>query len=171
MSTYNIKLEDKIAFINHLNSLDVDVSSYKIKDNKLKNTFEFTVDDPVVDKIVKTILKQSPKINQIKEMKITKEQLAEIIREELAAVKETKQTEKESLNEIDWNVIGPALGVSLPGIAAAFAAIKANIKATKAALAKEAGVNPDEISDEQAEKAAAAALAGVMQKKYGGISK
>jgi len=171
MSTYNIKLEDKAAFINRLDKLGIGVDSYEVKDDKLKGTFEFTIDDPVVDNIVKTILKQSPKINNIKEMKITKEQLAEIIREELAAVKETKQTKKESLNEIDWNVIGPALGVSLPGIAAAFAAIKANLKATKAALAKEAGVNPDEISDEQAEKAAAAALAGVMQKKYGGISK
>jgi arsenate reductase-like glutaredoxin family protein len=104
MSTYNIKLEDKAAFINRLDKLGVDVESYEIKDDKLKGTFEFTVDDPVVDKIVKTILKQSPKINTIKEMeKITKKQLAEIIREELAAAKKKKMDETQQLNEMDIN--------------------------------------------------------------------
>ena len=90
MSTYNIKLEDKAAFINRLDKLGVGVDSYEVKDDKLKGTFEFTVDDPVVDNIVKTILKQSPKINKVKEMKITKAQLAEIIREELADAKKVK---------------------------------------------------------------------------------
>jgi hypothetical protein len=103
MSTYNIKLEDKAAFINRLDKLGVGVDSYEIKDDKLKGAFEFTVNDPVVDKIVKTILKQSPKINTIKEMKtkMTKKQLAEIIREELKAAKEAKKSkvEESQLNE------------------------------------------------------------------------
>ena len=105
MSTYNIKLEDKAAFINRLDKLGVGVDSYEIKDNKLKGAFEFTVDDPVVDNIVKTILKQSPKINTIKEMKITKSQLSEIIREELAAAKKSKVEETQQVNESIVDVI------------------------------------------------------------------
>lgn len=111
MSTYNIKLEDKAAFINRLDKLGVDVESYEIKDDKLKGTFEFTVDDPVVDKMVKTILKQSPKINTIKEMKtkMTKSQLAEIIREELAAMKNKKKVEEtQQVNESMVDVIANA---------------------------------------------------------------
>ncbi len=77
MSTYNIKLEDKAAFINRLDKIGIGVDSYEIKDNKLKGTFEFVVDDPAVDSMVKTILKQSPKINQLKEY------LLKVIREEL----------------------------------------------------------------------------------------
>jgi len=78
MSTYNIKLEDKAAFINRLDKLGIGVDSYEIKDDKLKGTFEFTVDDPAVDSMVKAILKQSPKINRLKEY------LVKIIREELS---------------------------------------------------------------------------------------
>jgi hypothetical protein len=93
MSDYKIKLEDKAAFLNRLEKQDVAVDSFDIKDNKLKGYFEFTVDDPQANEIIKTILKQSPKINKINEMqkKITKSQLAQIIREELdaAGVKKT----------------------------------------------------------------------------------
>ena len=93
MSDYKIKLEDKAAFLNSLEKQDVAVDSFDIKDNKLKGYFEFTVDDPQANEIIKTILKQSPKINKINEMqkKITKGQLAQIIREELdaAGVKKT----------------------------------------------------------------------------------
>jgi hypothetical protein len=93
MSDYKIKLEDKAAFLNRLEKQDVAVDSFDIKDNKLKGYFEFTVDDPQANEIIKTILKQSPKINKINEMqkKITKGQLAQIIREELdaAGVKKT----------------------------------------------------------------------------------
>jgi hypothetical protein len=93
MSDYKIKLEDKAAFLNRLEKQDIAVDSFDIKDNKLKGYFEFTVDDPQANEIIKTILKQSPKINKINEMqkKITKGQLAQIIREELdaAGVKKT----------------------------------------------------------------------------------
>lgn len=91
MGNYKIKLEDKIAFINRLNKQGVNVNSYKIIDNKSERYFEFITNDPVTDDKVNTILKQSPKINQLKEMaKLTKGQLAEIIREELATMKKEK---------------------------------------------------------------------------------
>jgi len=75
--TYKIKLEDKAAFLNRLDKVGVKVDSYEITDNKLKGYFEFTT-DPVTDNIVKTVLKQSPKINQLKEF------LRKIVREELS---------------------------------------------------------------------------------------
>jgi hypothetical protein len=87
MSDYKIKLEDKAAFLNRLEKQGITVDSFDIKDNKLKGYFEFSIDDPQSNEIIKTILKQSPKINKINEMqkKITKGQLAQIIREELDA--------------------------------------------------------------------------------------
>ena len=78
MKTYKIKLEDKAAFLNRLEKVGVKVDSYEIMDDKLKGYFEFTTTDPVTDNIVKTILKQSPKINRIKEM------IRKIVREELS---------------------------------------------------------------------------------------
>jgi len=144
MSTYNIKLEDKAAFINRLDKIGVGVDSYEVKDDKLKGTFEFIVDDPAVDSMVKTILKQSPKITQIKEMenkkKLTKEQLIKIIREELGSTNKTEK-KKSSLNEINWDILGPALGVTLPGMAAAFAAIKSSVSAAKKQLQDQ--INPE----------------------------
>jgi len=84
MSTYKIKLEDKAALLNRLEKQDIAIDSFDIKDNKLKGYFEFTVDDPEVNSIIKTILKKSSKINKIKENKVlTKAQLLQIIREEL----------------------------------------------------------------------------------------
>ncbi len=97
MSDYKIKLEDKAAFINRLDKQGIEVDSYKIVDDKLKGYFIFTTNDPITDNIVKTILKQSPKINKLKEMekkKMTKSQLAEIIREEMAKMKKEKTAKK-----------------------------------------------------------------------------
>jgi hypothetical protein len=95
MSTYKIKLEDKAAFINRLDKQGIGVDSYEVVDNKLKGYFEFATIDPVTDNIVKTILKQSPKINKLKEMsKFTKHQLATIIREELTKMKDEKKKMK-----------------------------------------------------------------------------
>jgi hypothetical protein len=68
MKTYKIKLEDKAAFLNRVEKLGVEVDSYEIEDNKLKGYFTFTTTDPVTDNIVKTVLKQSPKIDQITEL-------------------------------------------------------------------------------------------------------
>ena len=78
MSTYKIKLEDKAAFINRLDKLGVEVDSYEIVDDKLKGYFIFNTSDPVTDNIIKTVLKQSPKINRIKEI------LRKLVREELS---------------------------------------------------------------------------------------
>lgn len=76
--TYKIKLEDKAAFLNRLDKVGVKVDSYEIVDNKLKGYFEFNPTNPATDDIVKTILKQSPKINDLKEM------LRKLVREELS---------------------------------------------------------------------------------------
>jgi len=174
MSTYNIKLEDKAAFINRLDKLGVGVDSYEVKDDKLKGTFEFTVDDPVVDKIVKTILKQSPKINNVKEMKtkMTKSQLAEIIREELASMKKGKKTEKLdelTLSGVDIDIptfltqaaYGLAAFAGVAGVASA--AVKLGIKD----LANKIKAKNPEITDAQAEMAAAGQFKTAFEKTTG----
>lgn len=74
---YKIKLEDKAALLNHMQRVGIAVDSFDITDNKLDNTFEFTVDDPKIVDMINTILKRSPKISQVKE------QLKAMIREEL----------------------------------------------------------------------------------------
>jgi len=77
MKTYKIKLEDKAAFLNRLEKAGIQADSYDINDNKFKGYFEFTTTDPVTDKMVSTILRQSPKINRLSEM------IRTIVREEL----------------------------------------------------------------------------------------
>jgi membrane protease subunit (stomatin/prohibitin family) len=79
MKHYKIKLEDKAAFINKVEKVGVTIDSFDIKDNKLDDTFEFSVEDPGTIEVINTILRQSPKINQIKE------QLKAMIRKELKA--------------------------------------------------------------------------------------
>ena len=74
---YKIKLEDKAALLNHLQALNVNIDSFDITDNKLDDTFEFTVEQPEIINMINTVLKRSPKINQVKE------QLKAIIREEI----------------------------------------------------------------------------------------
>ena len=77
MKHYKIKLEDKAAFINKVEKVGVVVDSFDIKDNKLDDTFEFSVEDPGTIETIDAILKQSPKINQLKEI------LRKIVREEI----------------------------------------------------------------------------------------
>jgi hypothetical protein len=121
MSDYKIKLEDKAAFLNRLDKAGIEVDSYKVADNKFEGYFEFTTDDPITDNIVKTILKQSPKINKLKEMsKLTKSQLAEIIREEMTKMKKEKSKKpmKEYLQGQDYLVdLGSWAMENYPGIA------------------------------------------------------
>jgi hypothetical protein len=74
---YKIKLEDKAALLNHLQALNINIDSFDITDNQLNNTFEFTVEDPEIISMINTVLKRSPKINQVKE------QIKAMIREEL----------------------------------------------------------------------------------------
>jgi hypothetical protein len=78
---YKIKLEDKAALLNHLQALDINIDSFDIVDNKLDNSFEFTVEDPKIVDMINTVLRRSPKINQVKE------QLKAMIREELKAIR------------------------------------------------------------------------------------
>lgn len=81
MKHYKIKLEDKAAFLNKIEKVGVKVDSFQIKDNKLDDTFEFDVSDPITIKTINSILKDSPKIDQVKE------QLKAMIREELKSFK------------------------------------------------------------------------------------
>jgi hypothetical protein len=83
MSNYKIKLEDKAAFINRLEKQKIAIDSFDIKDNTLEGYFEINIENPEIDNIIKTLLKQSPKIDRVKENKITKSQLIQIVREEL----------------------------------------------------------------------------------------
>ena len=74
---YKLKLEDKAALLNHLQALNINIDSFDITDNNLDNTFEFTVEQPEIVNMINTVLKRSPKINQVKE------QLKAMIREEI----------------------------------------------------------------------------------------
>ena len=78
---YKLKLEDKAALLNHLQALNINIDSFDITDNKLDNTFEFTVEQPEIVNMVNTVLKRSPKINQVKE------QLKAMIREEIKNIR------------------------------------------------------------------------------------
>jgi hypothetical protein len=74
---YKLKLEDKAALLNHLQALNINIDSFDITDNNLDDTFEFTVEQPEIVNMINTVLKRSPKINQVKE------QLKAMIREEI----------------------------------------------------------------------------------------
>ena len=78
---YKLKLEDKAALLNHLQALNINIDSFDITDNNLDDTFEFTVEQPEIVNMVNTVLKRSPKINQVKE------QLKAMIREEIKNIK------------------------------------------------------------------------------------
>ena len=78
---YKIKLEDKAALLNHLQALNINIESFDITDNKLDDTFEFTVEQPEIVDMINTVLKRSPKISQVKE------QLKAMIREEIKNIR------------------------------------------------------------------------------------
>jgi len=83
---FKIKLEDKAAFLNRLEKQDVALNSSQIVDNKLEGYFEADITDPEQLEVTKAVLKQSPKINTLKETtsrKLTKNMLREMIRQEL----------------------------------------------------------------------------------------
>ena len=78
---YKLKLEDKAAFLNHLQALNINIDSFDITDNNLDDTFEFTVEQPEIVNMINTVLKRSPKISQVKE------QLKAMIREEIKNIR------------------------------------------------------------------------------------
>jgi len=109
MATFKIKLEDKAAFLNRMEKQGVGLDSTQITDNKLEGYFEANIVEPKQLQVAKGILKQSPKINTIKEMennkkKMTKDELKEMVRQELQAVlaekkKAKDEDKKEKLDE------------------------------------------------------------------------
>jgi len=106
MATFKIKLEDKAAFLNRMEKQGVGLDSTQITDNKLEGYFEANIVEPKQLQVAKGILKQSPKINTIKEMennkkKMTKDELKEMVRQELQAVLAEKKKVKgeEKLDE------------------------------------------------------------------------
>ena len=82
MSTYKIKLEDKAALLNRFEKAGVAIDTDQIVDNKLEGYFEITLENPAQLDALKTILKQSPRINVVKES-LTKNSLREIVLQEL----------------------------------------------------------------------------------------
>ncbi len=78
---YKLPLKDKAALLNRFEKVGVQVDSFDIKDNKLDDTFEFVVNDSNTQKTIDTVLKQSSKIDVLKEL------LRNVIREELKNVR------------------------------------------------------------------------------------
>jgi hypothetical protein len=151
---FKIKLEDKAAFLNRMETTDKEISSNQIKDNKAEGYFELTVTNPEQLEIVKSILNKSPKINTIKEMKnrLTKNELQEMIRQQLqttlAEKKKVKgEKEKEKLDEVsDVLIAGLAtlLGVGGTIVAALVSDLrKAKTKEEKAAVLRRAASTID----------------------------
>lgn len=111
--TFKIKLEDKAAFLNRMEKQDEAIDSKQIKDNKLEGYFEVTIDDPKQLEVVKAILKKSPKINTMSEMKkkLTKKELAEMVRQELQAViaEKKKVKDEDKKKKLDENQLDEGL--------------------------------------------------------------
>jgi hypothetical protein len=63
---YKIKLADKAAFLNRMEKQGINVDSFDIMDNKLDGYFEFDIEDPELNKLVKKILRPSD-IDKLKE--------------------------------------------------------------------------------------------------------
>ena len=109
MSVFKIKLEDKAAFLNRMEKAGVELNTNQMVDNKLEGYFEVTIDEPKQLEVATSILKQSPKINTIKEMenkkKMTKDELKEMVRQELQGVlAEKKKVDENEENNSDEKV-------------------------------------------------------------------
>jgi hypothetical protein len=107
MATFKIKLEDKAAFLNRMEKAGEGLDTDQAVDNKLEGYFEVTVDEPKQLEAVNTILKQSPKITQMesKKKKMTKDQLKEMVRQELQAVlaEKKKVKDEDKKDKLDEN--------------------------------------------------------------------
>jgi len=180
MAIFKFALEDKAAFLNRLEKAGVALDTDQAVDNKLEGTFEVTIDEPKQLEAVKTILKQSPKINTIKEMetkkKLTKSELKEMVRQELQAVIAEKkkmkgEDKKEKIDEvIDPEVMGAIQG--LGGFAAlagtAFGIVKLGVaQAKKELVAKFKAKNQPVPDDKTLEKLATQAFKGALDRATG----
>ena len=106
MSVFKIKLEDKAAFLNRMEKVGTELNTNQMVDNKLEGYFEVTIDEPKQLEVAKSILKQSPKINIINKMetnkkKLTKDELKEMVRQELQSILAEKQKSKEDKENLD----------------------------------------------------------------------
>jgi len=105
MAIFKIKLEDKAAFLNRMEKANAELDSTQIIDNKIEGYFEVTIDEPKQLEVATSILKQSPKINTIKEMenkkKMTKDELKEMVRQELQAVLAEKKKAADDKDKLD----------------------------------------------------------------------
>jgi hypothetical protein len=160
MATFKFALEDKAAFLNRMEKAGVALDTDQTVDNKLEGTFEVTVDDPKQLEAVKTILKQSPKINTIKEMetkkkKLTKSELKEMVRQELQSVlaEKKKVKDEDKKEKIEEGIDIPATmdmiqdllrsaeaGVAIPvAVVAALGKLASSVPGLKQALDKSTG--------------------------------
>jgi hypothetical protein len=116
MTVYKIKSEDKAAFLNRLEKLKINVSSNdlknktKLQDGNVISWFELTVTDSEHEQQINNIINQSPAINIISEMetkkkKMTKDQLKEMVRQELQAVlaEKKKVKDEDKKDKLDEN--------------------------------------------------------------------
>jgi hypothetical protein len=118
MTVYKIKSEDKAAFLNRLEKLKINVSSNdlknktKLQDGNVISWFELTVTDSEHEQQINNIINQSPAINIISEMetkkkKMTKDQLKEMVRQELQAVlaEKKKVKDEDKKDKLDENEV------------------------------------------------------------------
>jgi hypothetical protein len=70
-------MEDKAAFINRIEKLGISVATNNIKDDLVTNSFMVQTDNPEEIRVIKSVLKSSPKINDLKEI------ISKIIKEEI----------------------------------------------------------------------------------------
>ena len=112
MAIYKIKAEDKAALLNRLERLNVNINSNDLKNKSafqngvVVNYFELSVNDPEQEEKINSILNQSPAINKISEMetkkkKMTKDELKEMVRQELQAVLAEKKKAAEDKDKLD----------------------------------------------------------------------
>jgi hypothetical protein len=74
---YKIKLADKAAFLNRVEKHNINVDSFDVVDDTVGGYFEFDVEDPELNSLLKRILRPSD-IHKLKEY------IVDVIREELA---------------------------------------------------------------------------------------
>lgn len=161
MATFKIALEDKAAFLNRMEKAGVALDTDQAVDNKLEGYFEVIVDEPKQLEAVQTILKQSPKINTIKEMetkkkKLTKSELKEMVRQELQGVlaeKKKAKAEKEEKEKMD-EALSPEVMSAIQGLGGfaalagtAFGLVKLGVSQAKKEIVAKLKAKGEEIPD------------------------
>ena len=180
MATFKIKLEDKATFLNRMEKAGVALDTDQAVDNKLEGYFEVIVDEPKQLEAVKTILKQSPKINTIQEMenkkKLTKSGLKEMVRQELQSViAEKKKMKGEDKKEKIDEALSPEMMDAIQAIggfgslvATAFGIVKAGTMAAKKEIVAKLKAKGEDIPDDKTlDKLATQAFKGAMDRATG----